>query len=241
MSKAVDIMKGEPYFCPPQPEGGAEDMVWSPDSKTIAYVTKKKTGKEYATSTNSDIYFYDLASATTSDFTEDNTGYDTYPVFSHDGSRIAWLSMARDGYEADKNRIMVYDFKTKTKIELTKDWDESAGSLKWGKDNSTLYFIGPYQGTDVLYELTFPGTLSEKSSKHFRQLTWGDHDVTAMLGFSGDDMVVTRTDMNHASEVFKVNLNYQHKGDAKNFTKNLPVDGEYTQLTFTNKAALRRY
>jgi len=221
MSKAIDIMKDERYYCPQQPEGGAEDIVWSPDSKTIVYVTKKKTGKEYAVSTNSDLYFYDLASGETTDFTQDNRGYDTYPTFSGDGSKIAWLSMARDGYEADKNRIMVYDFKTKTKYDLTKDWDESATSLKWSKDNTKLYFLECAFGPDQLFEINIPQNLSDVTAKNFRQITAGDHDVTAMLGESGKDMLVTRTDMNHAAEVFKVNLK----------------TGEYTQLTFTNKKA----
>ena len=221
MSKAIDIMKGERYFCPQQPEGGAEDVTWSPDSKTIVYVTKKKVGKDYATSTNTDLYFYDVASGNTTDFTQDNLGYDTYPVFSPDGSKIAWLSMQRDGYEADKNRIMVYDFKTKTKTDFTKDWDESAASLKWSKDNTKLFFIENAFGTDQLFEISVPKNSTEVTSKNFKQITSGDNDITAMIGESGNDMVVTRTDMNHAAEVYKVNLK----------------NGEFTQLTFTNKAA----
>ncbi len=221
MNKAVDVMKGERYFCPQQPEGGAEDVVWSPDSKTIVYVTKKKVGKEYAISTNTDLYFYDLASGNTTDFTQDNPGYDTYPVFSNDGSRIAWLSMARDGYEADKNRIMVYDFNTKTKYDLTKDWDESATSLKWSKDNNKLYFLEDAFGTDQAFEITLPKNMGDISKKDFKQITSGDYDVTAMLGESGKDMIVTRTDMNHAGEVFSVDMK----------------TGAYSQLTFTNKKA----
>jgi dipeptidyl aminopeptidase/acylaminoacyl peptidase len=221
MSKAVDIMKMEHYYCPTQPDGGAECMVWSPDSKTIVYVTKEKVGKDYAISTNTDLYFYELASGNTTDFTQDNPGYDQYPVFSPDGSKIAWLSMARDGYEADKNRIMVYDFKTKTKTDVTKDWDESAGSLLWSKDNTKLFFTENAFGTDQLFEITIPKEVSAITSKDFRQVTKGDFDVTAMIGQSGNNMVVTRTDMNHAAELYKVDLK----------------TGEFTQLTFTNKAA----
>ena len=222
VSKAVDIMNGQRYFCPQQPEGGAEDVVWSPDSKSIVYVTKEKTGKEYAISTNTDLYVYDIANKTTTDFTEDNPGYDTYPVFSPDGNKLAWLSMARDGYEADKNRIMVYDFKTKSKYDVTKDWDESVSSMKWSADNSKIYFIESAFGTDQLFEISIPQKgLSTVSSKNFRQITKGDHDVTAMLGLTENNMVVTRTDMNHAAEIFKVDLK----------------TGAFTQLTFTNKKA----
>lgn len=221
MSKAVDIMKGERYYCPQQPEGGPEDVCWSPDSKTIVYVTKKKTGKEYALSTNTDLYFYNVATGTTTDFTQDNPGYDTYPVFSPDGSKIAWLSMARDGYESDKNRIMVYDFNTQTKYYFTKDWDESATDLKWSKDGKKLFFLENAFGTDQLFEITLPKKLADISNKDFRQITSGDHDITSMIGESGNDMIVTRTDMNHAAEIYKVDLK----------------NGEFTQLTFTNKAA----
>lgn len=236
MSKAVDIMKGERYYCPTQPEGGPDDVTWSPDSKTIVYVTKKKVGKEYAVSTNTDLYFYDLATGNTTDFTQDNPGFDTYPVFSKDGSRIAWLSMAHDGYESDKNRIMVYDFKTKSKYDVTASWDESAQSIKWGKDNSTLYFTECDKGTDQVFELTIHEPFAENRGYTYRELTSGQHDVTAMVGISGDNMIVTRTDMNHAAEIFKVNLEYEHHGNPKKF-KNDPPEGEYTQLTFTNKAA----
>ena len=131
---------------------------------------------------------------------------------------------------------MLYDFKTKTKYDLTSFWDESVSSIKWGKDNSTLYFIAPSKGTDELFELTFPGELSAKSNKTIRSLTSGDHDVTAMLGLSGNYMLVTRTDMNHAAEIYKVNVDYHHYGNPKKFDKD-PPEGEYTQLTFTNKAA----
>jgi len=222
MSKARDIMEDERYYCPQQPEGGAEDVAWSPDSKTIVYVTKKKVGKDYAVSTNTDIYFYDIATRKTTDFTKDNAGYDTYPVFSPDGSKIAWLSMARDGYEADKNRIMVYDFKLNTKFDLTDSWDESASSIKWSKDGKYIYFLENAYGTDQLFEVNVPDIgMKTIPARHFRQVTTGDHDVTSMLGISGNYMVVTRTDMNHAAEIYKVDLK----------------TGAFTQLTFTNKAA----
>ncbi len=107
LTNIIDILEGEPYESPMKPWGGIEQLAWSPDGKTIAYTCRKKTGLEYAISTNSDIYLYDIENGTHTNLTEGNLGYDTNPQFSPDGSMIAWQSMERDGYESDQNRLMV--------------------------------------------------------------------------------------------------------------------------------------
>src|SRR5690606_4581483 len=104
--EAKDIMEGEPYDCPQRPFGGDEDYTWSPDSKYIVYVAKKKSGTEFALSTNTDLYAYEVATGKTTILTEGMPGYDTHPLYSSQGT-LAWLSMKRDGYEADKNDIVV--------------------------------------------------------------------------------------------------------------------------------------
>src|SRR5262249_29417516 len=96
-----DIMEGEAYDCPQKPFGESEDLVWSPDSKGLVYVSKKKFGKDYAQSTNTDLYYYDVKTGQTENWTEGMIGYDVAPAFSTDGSYLAWLSMAHDGYESD--------------------------------------------------------------------------------------------------------------------------------------------
>jgi len=125
LSNAVDIMKDEPYESPLKPFGGMEQITWSPDSKVIAYTCRKKKGKEYALSTNSDIYLYDLAGKKTTNLTEGMMGYDVAPVYSPDGKRIAWQSMERDGYESDKNRLFICDLATGVKTDYTKDFDQN--------------------------------------------------------------------------------------------------------------------
>src|SRR5690606_3773959 len=115
----------EPYDCPQKPFGGTEDFVFSPDSKTIVYVCKKKVGKEYAQSTNTDLYAYDISDAKTRNLTEGMMGYDLNPSFSPDGKKLAWQSMKRDGFEADKNDIIVMDWANKAKLNLTAGWDET--------------------------------------------------------------------------------------------------------------------
>ena len=116
-----DIMEGEPYEAPMRPFGGVESFAWSPDSKILVYTSRKKTGMEYALSTNSDLYAYNLTTGTTTNLTEGMMGYDTNPAFSPDGRYMAWLSMERDGYEADKNRLFIRDNATGQKTDLTSD------------------------------------------------------------------------------------------------------------------------
>ena len=118
----TDIMADEPFEAPMKPFGGSESFAWSPDSKTLVYVSRKKTGKDYALSTNSDLYAYDLAAGTTKNLTEGMLGYDTAPAFSPDGTTLAWLSMEHDGYESDRNRLFILDWNTKEKRELTTEW-----------------------------------------------------------------------------------------------------------------------
>src|SRR6056297_2005457 len=109
VNEGTDIMKGERYDSPMKPFGGIEQISWTPDGKTIAYTCKKKAGKEYSLSTNSDIYFYDVETGETTNFTEGMMGYDKNPVFSPDGRYMAWESMEREGYESDKNRLFMAD------------------------------------------------------------------------------------------------------------------------------------
>lgn len=207
-----DIMPGEPHDCPQKPFGGDEDYVWSPDSKKVIYVTKKKTGTAYAVSTNTDLYEYDVAAGTTVNLTESNKGYDTNPSYSSTGA-LAWLSMKRDGYESDKNDLVVRAAGVTTNV--TQNWDESVQHYVWSKDGKKIYFTAAIDGTLQLFEVNYPGTPAVK------QVTRGEFDITAIAGQSGNTMVVSRTDMNHAAEVYSVNL----------------TSGQLNQLTHVNDAA----
>lgn len=212
-AEGIDIMEGEAYNCPTVPWGGAEDYTWTPDGKQIIYVTKKSSGKEYALSTNTDLYAYDIETGETSNLTEGMMGYDTHPIFSTNGV-LAWLSMKRDGYEADKNDIIVREGDDQQ--NLTQDWDGTVNSFLWKKDGSGLYFNAPIDGTVQLFEVDYPGKSRKKPV--VKQLTKGQFDVRGLVGISGNKMVVSRTDMNHASELFSVDLN----------------DGTMIQLTHVN-------
>lgn len=202
----VDIMEGELYDCPQMPFGGAEDMIWAPDGKSIIYVTKKKAGKEYAISTNTDIYEYHLDTRVTKNLSEGLAGYDVAPSFSPDGKYLAWLSMGKDGFEADKNDIIVLNRATGTRTNLTKDWDGTVASISWSKDNKQLFFLAVIKGTEQLLEIALQKDIAATTAKHIRQVTEGDFDINGIIGQSGNTLVVSRTDMNHAAELFTVSL-----------------------------------
>ncbi|WP_298308973.1 S9 family peptidase [Flavobacterium sp.] len=200
-STPIDIMANEPYDSPQKPHGGDEDFIWSPDSKSIIYVSKKKFGTEYAISTNTDLYEYNLETKITKNLTESNKGYDTNPTFSPTGN-LTWLQMKRDGYEADKNDIIVR-FKGMD-MNLTANWDGSVDNYAWSADGKKVYFVAAVDGTKQLFEVNFPGLT--KIAVMVTQVTNGDFDVSDIVAFSGDNVIVTRTDMNHAAEVYSYNL-----------------------------------
>lgn len=200
-STPIDIMKDEKFDSPQKPFGGDEDFIWSPDSKSIIYVAKKKSGTDYAVSTNTDIYQYDVDSGATANLSDGNEGYDTNPAFSPQGN-LTWLSMKRDGYEADKNDIIVTD--GKQNYNLTAHWDGTVDSFLWSNDGKKIYFIAPVNGTKQLFELAFGGF--GKNQPKITQLTDGIFDVADFVAQSGTKLIVARTDMNHAAELYSYDL-----------------------------------
>lgn len=203
VSNAKDIMPNEKFDCPQKPHGGEEDVLFSADNNYVVYVTKKKHGVDYATSTNTDIYAYNLSTEQTENLTDGMEGYDTNPTFSADGNWMAWQSMARDGFEADKNDLWIMNWKTKEKRNLTAGWDETVAGYRWDEKSSTIYFVAAYHGTEQLFELTWTQTPQPK----IRQVTQGQFDVNGIAAQHDETLYVTRTDMNHAAEIYSVNLN----------------------------------
>lgn len=200
MDKAIDLLEGKNYDCPQKPHGGSEDFVWSPDSSKLLYVCKKKSGADAMQSTNTDIYAYDLSSGKTENLTEGMLGYDQNPKFSPDGKFLLWQSMSKDGFEADKNDIIVMDWKKKAKTNLTKNWDESVtGHTFWSSDSSNIYFNAAFRGTVQLF------SLNPKTTK-IQQITKGDFDVADIFSQNKNEIFVTRTDINHNADLFSVDL-----------------------------------
>ena len=199
-----DLMEGQPFYCPQMPFGGAEDYIWSPDGEKVLYVTKAKVGTEYVLSTNTDIYEYDLNTMKTRNLTEGMMGYDTNPQYSKEGV-LAWLSMAHDGNESDKNDL--YILKDGKRINLTAQWDNTVFSYRWSNDGKQIYLIAPTQGTEQLFVIDVYGKDTTP-----KQLTKGVFDVGSIVGQSGNLLVVMRNDMNRAGEVYTINLKERKKG-----------------------------
>jgi len=210
---AKDIMEDEPYDCPQKPFGGAEDLTWSPDSKGFVYVSKKKYGKEYALSTNTDVYYYSTSTGKSANWTEGRMGYDTEPMYSNDGKRLAWLSMSRDGFEADKNDIIIMDVATKKVTNLTSKWDGTVNSFVWSSTGDRIYFNAPFEGTVQLFDVELPR--SDKDKINVNNLTKGKYDINSIVGQAGGEIIVSRCDMNRANELYAVKPKY---GDMRQLT-----------------------
>lgn len=214
LSNIKDLLEGEPYEAPMAPFGGMEQLAWSPDGKIIAYTSRKKTGKEYAVSTNSDIYFYDLETGQTQNMTEGMMGYDVNPKFSPDGKYLAWQSMERDGYEADKNRLFVMDLATGEKSYVTEQFDYNTDELVWNSDNHTIYMVASVKGTTQLYS-------ADIVTGEINPITKGKFDYTS-VALGNDKLIAKRVSMSQPAEIYSVNI----------------ASGQAVEISFENKEIL---
>lgn len=213
LENIIDIMEGEPYEAPMKPFGGVESLAWTKDSKSVIYVSRKKTGKEYALSTNSDLYLYNLDTKETKNLTEGMMGYDTNPVISPKGDKVAWLSMERDGYESDMNRIFVMDLKTMEKTHLTSDWDYTVANIAWSPNNEKIFFIANHQGITPIFSI-------DVKSKKIETIADQVCDYAYLAPIDDKRVVTLRHSIEYPNEIFVV-----EKGKDK-------------QLTFVNKELL---
>ncbi len=209
-----DIMEKERFESPMAPWGGMEQINWSPESDKIAYTCKKLTGLAYTLSTNSEIYVYDLKTSKETNVSEGILGYDQDPVFSPDGKKMVWRSMARDGFEADKDRIMIYDFATAKYSDYSEKFDQGSNSFVWSADSKTLYFLSDHHGTIPIYSLNI-------DTKEIKQVIDGTWDYLS-IKLAGKDIITSKQSMLQPTEIFKID-----------------ASGKETQLTFTNKEILK--
>ncbi|MDU2113156.1 MAG: S9 family peptidase [Prevotella bivia] len=243
VSEGVDIMEGEPFESPVAPFGGIEQIDWSKDSKKIAYTSRKKEGVQYAISTDTDIYLYDIASKTTINLCKPagyqepkidatksmrnqevnhqagdmQVGYDVNPQFSPDGKYIAWQSMKNNGYESDRNRLCVMDIATGKKTYVTEKFDSNVDGFIWAANSKDLYFIGCWHACINIYQTNLKGDV--------KQLTEGQHDYASidLLGSTGKQLVALRHSMSAPNDIFVVTPSKKEKASTQ------------TQISFENK------
>lgn len=198
----LDLLNGEPYESPMLPFGGIEQFAWSPDSKTIAYTSRKKVGLEQTKSTDSDIYFYTISTGETTNIckiagdSDQNMGYDINPQYSPDGKYIAWQSMERDGYESDRNRLYVMDLETKKKWSVSEEFDSNVDAILWDKSNHEIFFIGSWHGRMSIFKTDLEGHINTIHSDNcdYGSITWG----------KSKDIIATRQSLTSATEIYRV-------------------------------------
>ncbi len=205
LREPVDLMPNQKYDTPLNPFGGIEQINWSQDGNMLAYTSKKKSGTEAATSTNSDIYVVDFRTGSTVNLTEGMMGYDIEPVFSPNGRFMAWLSMEREGYESDKNRLFVYDFVRDQTFELTRTFDNNAHSPAWSRDGNTLFFTSE---VDATIQIFAADVIDEDIGRaKIRQVTEGVYNYTAFDVAATEDgsaLIAQRVSMSSPAELYRV-------------------------------------
>ena len=225
VSQGEDLLEGTPYESPMLPFGGVEQFAWSPDGKQLAYTCRKLSGIDYAISTDSDIFLYDIESGETKNlckpegyvrpacdptrslkhqavnqFKEDvNAGYDQNPQFSPDGCYIAWSSMERDGYESDRTRLCIYEFATGKKSYVTESFESGVNEFAWAEDNNTIYFSGVWHGKTNLYSTNLQGEVKQITNEEADFVLLGIHP-------NGEQLLAKRHSMTRPDEVFFVSL-----------------------------------
>ncbi|MBR4897642.1 MAG: S9 family peptidase [Prevotella sp.] len=248
IGEGKDILVGEPYECPMEPFGGMEQLAWSTDSKQIAYTCRKKTGTAYSISTDSDIYLYDLSTGKTRNLCKpdgyqepaveptktmkqqkvnarenlvNNVGYDQNPKFSPDGKYVAWLSMERNGYEADRQRLCCYDLATGEKKYLTEAFDSNVDDFCWSDaKDAMIYFIGVWHATENLYAISWKGEVKQLTD------TWHDFGSLQMLN-NKKQLLMERHSFTSPADLYVVTPNFKK-----------PEKTTVTQITEENKHIL---
>lgn len=198
VTNVVDMLKDEPFEAPMKPFGGVESLAWTPDSKNIVYVSRKKEGKEYSLSTNSDLYIYNVETGETKNLTEGMMGYDTCPTFSKTGKYLAWLSMENDGYESDMNRIFIMDMETGEKKHLTANWDYAADNIAWSPNEKSVIFTAPYQGCTPMFKIDI-------ETLNIETIADGEYDYAAIIPVNNETILTLRHSLQEPNEIYSIN------------------------------------
>lgn len=201
-----NIMENEPY--------NAVNISCSPDGASVLYEAKKVSANEQTFGTDTDVYLYHTQTGKTANLSEGMDGYDQNPVFSPNGSLVAWNSMATAGWETDRNRIFVHDLKTNSSREITVGFDYNANKPKWASDQ-TLIFSSEQQGTTQLFNINLEGEIT--------RITQGKHTVDQFF-VCGQTVCYAQSSFVKPTEIYQSRINFS---------------GAPRQVTFVNDESLK--
>jgi dipeptidyl aminopeptidase/acylaminoacyl peptidase len=208
-----DLLENEYYDGVLPPFSGSDQVVFSPDSKKIVYSTKKKNGKSFALSTNSQLYEFVISTSKTSTLTESYKGYDSNPKFSADGNYLYWLSMARDGFEADKNDLICRDLRTSIDVNLTQKHDITVNDYTFSKDQKSVFIIVPFKGVNHLFNLTF-------FTQELKQISNEKMDVLS-VEISEQKLFTTQQSMISPTDLYSLDAKSGKTSNLTNLNENL--------------------
>ena len=233
LGEGFNILEGTAFESPMKPFGGVEQLAWNPNNEEIAYTCRKKTGLEYAISTNSDIYLYNLRTGAHKNITADNKGYDTNPSYSPDGEFIAWLSMERDGYESDLNRLFAMHLESGEKHWINENMEDNVDEFAW-YSNYEILFTACWSGTINLYHLDIDNGFIERMTEGQYDLGLGDvsDKYAFLLGHS----------MRQANEIYRMDVEEWKNDPTRDFgprgidweQPHTALEKEIPQLTHEN-------
>lgn len=212
---SFDILGSEPYELPAEPFSGIEQLCWSPDSRFVAYSCRKAVGQEYAFSTDTEIYVYCILTGETKVIPMGG-GYDTDPVWSPDGRHIAWISMARNGYESDQTRLFTADF-------FIDEAEEGQGSFHFGEarqvcdfgydvtgpvwkdDSESIYFSALVDGLQGIFVAGLDGSVKRITDEDWYDFSspWAEVDGKLLTSYCSLDFPTELVSVDIASGEFK--------------------------------------
>ena len=201
LGEATDILAGTRFESPMDPGDPITQLTWSTDSKKIAYTCEKKFGRDFAFSSDSDIYVYDIETKEEVNICklpgdpDQNVGTDTNPAYSPSGKYIAWISMRRDGYQCDKARICVMELATGKKFYITENLDNDVDEFIWNADSDDIYFAAIWHGTTMVYHIDLNG--------NYTQVTEGDYDYYN-IGLCGKQIIALRHSLLESDDIYLI-------------------------------------
>jgi dipeptidyl aminopeptidase/acylaminoacyl peptidase len=210
---------------PSKPFGDRDEFRFSPDGKTVVF-SVRIAGKTEAWSTNFDLYSVPATGGQPRNLTAANQAWDAKGVFSPDGRTLAYLSMTRPGFEADRYHIVLLDLATGKKRNLAESWDRSPGSIQWTRDGKTLVADAEDIGQHRLFAI-------DVASGKVTPLT----DKGSIGGFDvrGDTIAFTQANLGEGAQLYAMKLGQDKPAQLTNLNTEHLADvrwGAYEQFSF---------